>query len=370
MENSWQIEKMFNQDNSRLKRIGANVHRRTGKGSDRAGVAGGVRFAKTKFKKYEKNSRVSTSNMYEDILPFKEFKKLETETQAELMEEWLKRHSKSKIREEMHVSYDRLNSIIGGFELEKIMKDIASEGGVTVTNTKYTLDEAKREVISKHDLYEFDEADRYEIVHYYNKVLKVNNRELAEKWNIKDAASLGSMKTNWKKKFIEEGRSIEEALKPVDDWSKDEPDTVAQSNKGDDPFSEIIKHKAGSGKSGTTELTREEAEGYTRNTDDVIAEVIENDEDVSEKINEFAGRDNENTIKQAENRVNRMESEVVSAFKGQYKGYQLKEKLQGVIYLLESNKTYDVNLSVQQIEDGGSNEELMDMLRRLVSEIK
>jgi len=54
MENSWEIEKIFNKDISRQKRIGSNVHRRTGKGSDKAGVAGGVSLLKIILKNMRK----------------------------------------------------------------------------------------------------------------------------------------------------------------------------------------------------------------------------------------------------------------------------------------------------------------------------
>ncbi|MCA1021593.1 hypothetical protein [Halobacillus litoralis] len=352
MESSAEIEKLFNRDNSLKKRIGSNVHRRTGKGSDRAGVAGGVRFARTKFKPWQKNGRVSTSNMYETVLPYKEFEDLDKSVQEDLFEQWLLRYSKSKIREMMRISYDRLNSLIEEFHLNDVQRQTSSKGGSKAMSRKLTLNEAKQEVITKNQLYRFDDADKFEIVHYYNKVLKVSNKDLAEKWNMKDAASLGSMKSNWKKAFLEDDRKVEDILEPVEEI--DDADDVFDSNDvasisdetQDDLFSGLVTMNAQSGKT-PPQLSNNEDSNVAESRD-IYTTNIPSDDSISNM---------DNFNKESHN------------INGQYRGYELKDKLQGIKELLDLNKSYKVDIQISQLEGSTSNGELVDMLQRLLEEI-
>lgn len=119
MESSKEIEKMFYQDSFYKKKIGSNVHRRVGKGSEGAGVAGGVKFAKNNFKKYEKNSRVNKYNMFETVLEYEKFNKFNTEEQKELLFEWMNRYTNVDICREWGIAESTFYNILNKLNVRR-----------------------------------------------------------------------------------------------------------------------------------------------------------------------------------------------------------------------------------------------------------
>ncbi len=111
-ESSWEIEKFFNKQIQDQKRTGRGVHYRKGKGSDKAGVAGGVKYVKHNFKKYEKNSKTKTSNLYENVMSFNEFKKWDEDDKIALLIQWLIRYSKSHVARELGIHINKLYNLI------------------------------------------------------------------------------------------------------------------------------------------------------------------------------------------------------------------------------------------------------------------
>ena len=101
-----EIEKIFIDDIREKKRTGRGAFAKTGKGSERAGVKGGLKtpysFMTTRERK-KLNGEVRKFNMYETIIRKEEFFLKDVETQKAMLTRWREIYSNKKIMEEMGV---------------------------------------------------------------------------------------------------------------------------------------------------------------------------------------------------------------------------------------------------------------------------
>ncbi|GLO66192.1 hypothetical protein [Oceanobacillus kimchii] len=190
MESSEQIRRMLEKEQREQKRIGSNVHRRTGKGSYKARVAGGVVFAKNNFKRYEKNSKIKKYEMSKLIVPIEDFEVLSHVDQVKLMELWLLRNSKKEICEQMGIGRQRLNKLILslGVDPEKMIL------------TEDQLNKYKVEVIPSDIFRKIDDSQKFELVKHYNVDMGLTNNDIANRLDY-PSSTFNSYKTRWKKAY-------------------------------------------------------------------------------------------------------------------------------------------------------------------------
>ena len=296
MENSWEIEKIFNKDISRQKRIGSNVHRRTGKGSDKAGVAGGVKFAKNNFKKYEKNSRVNELNMFEDVTSYDEFKKHDKDRQFSLLREWVKRYSYTDIMQKMFIGSKKFHDIMDDLNIIEIKR------GSQMRINKKELENYKENSVEREQFRHLPDDQKFEIINHYQGNRGMNNKKVAEMLGY-SYNSFNTKKSEWKKAYnnMEEGE--------YDMGSKHNDNFLLQGiNEESQPKQEssIDQNKSSN-------------------------EVKQNDKKKGDQISE----DFTFTI----------------TLSDLYKGNELKDKIKGIDALLEEDKCYDISIIIKETND-------------------
>jgi hypothetical protein len=99
------ITKLFNDDIRAKKKIGANIHKKTGL----RGYVGKMRFpsdimSKEDKKKHIKAGRIRAYNMYEKILTRQEFNALDTKTQKAMFTVWREKYTNKQIMKGMGLS--------------------------------------------------------------------------------------------------------------------------------------------------------------------------------------------------------------------------------------------------------------------------
>ena len=332
MEN---IEKIFYDDVRTKKKIGRGVHYRTGKGSDRAGVAGGVRFAKNNFKRGEKNSAVNITNMYYDIIPYKELKQKDKDMQKQLITGYLENFSKAHIIREMKTSSITLNKLIDELKIEM------PEGDPSLIDRsgKMNINEAKRFVIPKDKFYSFDNADRYEILHYYNKRLRKSSKDIGEKWDI-DPSSLGTMKSKWKKDWQEKYPNKSE--KEIFDIPELESEQEEQNNNDNSNQQPVIDEFM---------ILEDEDIPNQEQIDSIDKEESQGKELVSEYLKREKPAGYKPEIRSKEESPLKIDSSSVFNITGVYDGQNLIDKLTNIRGLLESNSNYEINVNISKKSD-------------------
>jgi hypothetical protein len=107
-----EIEKMLHQENRDKKRIGSNIYKRTGKRGYTGAIRSPYDLLKGKAKKqYEGNSQVMTTNIYDKILPVKEFRALPLDTQKAMFTHWWKNYTTVEIKNAMNVGSQTIYNI-------------------------------------------------------------------------------------------------------------------------------------------------------------------------------------------------------------------------------------------------------------------
>lgn len=101
LENTEEIEKIFINESREKKKIGNGVMHRA---SRKKGYKGGVKFLSDMLtgkekKEYMKAGEVKISNIYDKIMPLKEFKKLDTEKRTVALTNLLQRHTRKQLAE-------------------------------------------------------------------------------------------------------------------------------------------------------------------------------------------------------------------------------------------------------------------------------
>lgn len=216
-DDSREIRKMFYEDVAKKKRIGSNVFRRTGKGSPYAGVPGGVRFSQKKYKPYEKNSKVETVNIYNQILSIDKFNEYDKENQREMMISWLIKYSRSMIAEKMGINWYKLTNLINSL-------NIREEDYLPIN--EYDLNEFKDGEITLQQFKSLTNIDKYKLLEHYNKTLKIKNKDIADMLGI-SINTLNTYKSQWKNEYEKESSKMNEmpfmgAVIGIDDSNNDD----------------------------------------------------------------------------------------------------------------------------------------------------
>jgi len=296
MENSWEIEKIFNKDISRQKRIGSNVHRRTGKGSDKAGVAGGVRFAKNNFKKYEKNSRVNELNMFENVTSYDEFKRHDKDRQFSLLQEWVKRYSYTDIMQKMFIGSKKFHDIMDDLNIIEVKR------GNQMRISKKELENYKENPVEGKQFRSLPDDQKFEIVSHYQENKGMNNRKVAAMLGY-SYNSYNTKKSEWRKAYdnMEEGE-------------------YEMGSKYNDNF--LLQ--------GVNEESQPKQESSI---------------DQNKSSNEVKQND-----KTKENQINEDFTFTIT-LSDLYKGSELKDKIKGIDALLEEDKRYDISIIIKETND-------------------
>lgn len=222
-DDSREIRKMFYEDVAEKKRIGSNVFRRTGKGSPYAGVPGGVRFSQKKYKPYEKNSKVKTMNIYNQILPIDKFNEYDKENQREMLISWLIKYSRSMIAEKMGINWYKLTNLINSL-------NIREEDYLPIN--EYDLNEFKDGEITLQQFKSLTNIDKYKLLEHYNKTLKIKNKDIADMLGI-SINTLNTYKSQWKNEYEEEKESYEMNEMPFMDLVIEVDDNSGDSERAD-----------------------------------------------------------------------------------------------------------------------------------------
>ena len=127
----WQseAERLFNDEVRDKKKTASGVHHKTGKN----GYVGKMRFpsdimSRKEKRKYKGNSKVSISNLYEEIIPVEEFEKLEEYEQRNMLSYWRNTYSNKTITDGMGIWNARYYRIVADLGLPKAKRvDASSE---------------------------------------------------------------------------------------------------------------------------------------------------------------------------------------------------------------------------------------------------
>jgi hypothetical protein len=125
----WQseAERLFNDEVRDKKKTASGVHHKTGKN----GYVGKMRFpsdimSRKEKRKYKGNSKVSISNLYEEIIPIEEFEKLEEYEQRNMLAYWRNTYSNKTITDGMGIWNARYYRIVADLGLPKAKRVDAS----------------------------------------------------------------------------------------------------------------------------------------------------------------------------------------------------------------------------------------------------
>lgn len=115
-----EAEKAFHSEVRDKKRTAASIHKKKGKN----GYVGTMRFpsdilSRKEKMEYRRSSKVTISNMYEQIMPIKDFEELETYEQKNRLQYWRNTYSNKEIFEGMGISPKRFYEFVEKLDLPK-----------------------------------------------------------------------------------------------------------------------------------------------------------------------------------------------------------------------------------------------------------
>ena len=303
VESYEEIRRMLEQDERHMKKIGSNIHRKTGKGSERAGVRGDLR-GKSKFDKpYSKNSRVLNYKLPETVIKHDEFKKFDSDTQREIMYEWLARFTLTHIRVEMGVGINGLHNILSNLNIDR-------QKGEEMKLSNEDMKKYKEDFIPVRLFKQIRDCDKFELVDYYQQSKGMSNSEIADKlgYNIN---TFNSNKTDWRKAYESE---VNNDMEYNDDFlvedigNKDKPNTKTKPKQA--------------------------------KKQDTKPKVVENDYSNETEANN-AGK-NAETID---------DLSVSLVIQGVSSGQHIKESLNAITGALDNEKRYNVSIKVEEARD-------------------
>ncbi|WP_226035674.1 hypothetical protein [Aquibacillus saliphilus] len=351
MESSREIEKMFYSDSFGKKKIGSNVHRRTGKGGDRAGVRGGLRFAKNNFKRNEKNSKVTTTNIFDNVITFHIFNKFDEDMRIVLLIEWRRRFTDTHIRKELKVSIEVYDRLIHDLNIEENEKEAN-------TMNREELEQAKQEVIPYHEFVSLPKWQKYELVDYYQKKLKKSAREISEIWNGKlSPNSIGTSKSKWKEAWTKHLEEPEEEIEeePIDtgidygdDFLLDDEPEYGDEQEDIHEDEEVVEHN------------NDPIEEYQLN-ESQANKVEANNDNVKEQPNQQPVRPDVRS---------REDNSFSMQLNNKYDGATLSAKLHAFASLVNGNGKFKINMSINEVSDNDEKELDWELLEKIINNHK
>lgn len=139
------IERLLREDIQEKKKAGRGVFSMRGKGV-KHGLSGALKtpyYYMSNKEKKKLDGEVKVSNMYETVIPFKEFELKDQETKKAMLLRWREIYPNTKIMREMNLNNSDYYKLIGDLEIPK-----KPRGGVRHTKNKNRTSAAKTEVIA------------------------------------------------------------------------------------------------------------------------------------------------------------------------------------------------------------------------------
>jgi len=150
------IERLFQEEIREKKKTGSGQFHRRGKGV-RHGFNGALRtpyhFMKTK-ERNKLNGEVEAYNMFTTIIPYKEFKLKEPETQKDLLIKWREVFDNDKIIGEMHVTNKTYFDLVNKLDLPKKPRG----GAMNVKKGKVKKAASEKPKVSNNLEFDFSES--------------------------------------------------------------------------------------------------------------------------------------------------------------------------------------------------------------------
>lgn len=187
------VEKLFYQDSFAKKKIGSNVHKRAGKGSDRAKVKGDLRGRTRGDKPYSLNSRTKIGHV-DDVLSYEVFKKWDVKKQKDRLLIWKEKFTNREVAKGLGISEAYFYKI----------RDQILKGDDNMNKDK---------LISQKEFEDLSKSERYLTILKYQEE-GYTFAEMAEKWG-KSPGGLRSSHSLWKKAYHENLENKEENTAPL-----------------------------------------------------------------------------------------------------------------------------------------------------------
>ena len=117
------IEKLFYSDVREKKKTASGIHSRTGK----RGYVGKMRFSydlmnrKEKYN-YRRSGKIMTTNLFDEILPYEEFKELETHEQRNRLAYWRQKYTNKEILTGMKIYQKILYDLVKELDLPNLRR--------------------------------------------------------------------------------------------------------------------------------------------------------------------------------------------------------------------------------------------------------
>lgn len=106
-----EIERLLQEDIRHKKQAGRGVFHRS-KGSGRVGKSSMIFPSDiVRDRKYQKNGKLEVFNVYENIIPYNEFKKYSPEDQKSMLEHWRKKYTNVEIGRNLGISPQRVSQL-------------------------------------------------------------------------------------------------------------------------------------------------------------------------------------------------------------------------------------------------------------------
>lgn len=314
-ESSWEIEKMLNQENREKKRTGSGIYSRK---STRRGGAGAVRFAKNNFKPYEKNSKVESGNLYDDIITYAEFIGFDGEMQYKILEEWMKKYSKTKIHKGLGISWDKLDELLNKFDLNRHkyklnMESEESREMMRANDAELIKLIKDKDKINVPRFKLLPDYQKFIIVDTWNSKYDMLNREIAKILGYKSERSLSTKKSEWKNEYEERKEKGMEGGKQFTD------DFLFQIEESDD------------------EIVPENNPTQSKDLDSVA-------ENVSDGYKNITSADGSG------NHIGFNSGYFSFELTGVFTGDNLKEKNEAISLLMEDGKKYSVKILIEEVD--------------------
>jgi len=289
---------MLDQEIREKRKAGSGIFSRVS--TRKGGVTGGIRFAKHKYKKYEKNSKVKHDNVFENIISYEKFITYSKEMQKEILEEWLYRFSKEKIKREMQISDFQLQKLIDEFKIEKESSDIMKATNEEMERIK-NADDINN--INRTRFKLLPDYQKFEIVDYWQQQRGIPNKDIAQTLGY-ETNSFNTKKSLWKKEYLKQ----EDQDKMVTDFD-----------------------------------------------DDFLLDGVEKSESPAKKqvLNESESKYTIDGGNKTESATSNKNQQQLFKFKlnGTYTGDNLNEKAEALKVFMDSNKKYNVVITIEEVNE-------------------
>ncbi|WP_079709826.1 hypothetical protein [Paraliobacillus ryukyuensis] len=207
LESSEEITRMFNKEISTQKRIGRGSHNKVSRG-EKAKSSGYWRgLSNFKGQPNKKNSKTKVSNLYIDIMNYRDFKNLNRGRQKELLLRWMKNNTNRHIAESMGISETSFYNIKN--------KLINEEKGASVVADK---------IINRKEFNKLSPKEKNNLLDKYLNDDGFTYEELADYWGYKSSSSLKSSRSQWRKAARNEQETIEDEAFIYNQENKEESD--------------------------------------------------------------------------------------------------------------------------------------------------